>query len=46
MPLVVDFHAHFVAPEVMEFAYMSAPEQPREIAQARAALNLARGEGA
>ena len=32
------------AVEVMEFAYMSAPKQPKEIANARAALKLAQGE--
>ena len=32
------------AVEVMEFAYMNAPKQPGEIAKARAALKLAKGE--
>ena len=32
------------AVEAMEFAYMNAPKQPKEIEKARAALKLAKGE--
>ena len=37
-------NALWASVEVMEFAYMNAPKQPKEIEKARKALRLAKGE--